>query len=85
MNETLLYVATNLIVKNFDVLYLTYDLGSPSIPKNPRDKEANPRDAKRAALSSITLPLCIPPYILITDRKGPSPGGINSVPRILPS
>ena len=65
--------------------YLTYDFGRPSTPKKPRDKDANPLDANNAALSSITLPLCIPPYILIMARNGPLPGGRNSVPRILPS
>ena len=64
---------------------MIYDFGKSSIPKNPRDNDANPRDAKRAALSSMTFPLWIPPYILITARNGPFPGGKNKVPRILPS
>ena len=65
--------------------YFVYDLGNPSIPKNPRDSDAKPLDANIAALSSITFPLCIPPYMLITARNGPSPGGIKSVPRNLSS
>ena len=69
----------------FYLAYFTYDLGRPSIPKNPRDNDANPLDANRAALSSMTLPLCIPPYMLITARNGPSPGGRNNVPRNFPS
>ena len=37
--------------------YVIYDFGNPSTPKNPSDNDANPRDANKAALSSITFPL----------------------------
>ena len=62
-----------------------YVLGNPSTPKNPRDNEANPLDAIIAALSSITCPRCIPPYMFITALNGPFPGGKKSVPRMRPS
>ena len=56
-------------------------VAKPGRAKYAKAKDAKPLEAYIAALSSITPPLFMPPYIFITAGNGPSPGGKNNVPR----